>query len=819
MVMKKSFLFFFLAFFFGESNAQPDCVPGTFEQRIHANNISANLSVKGNLFRENSDPAFNVPFDLENRVATIYTAGLCIVGKDPAENLKASAMFYGINGINGSSDYWPGPLTNIGSTTTEDCANWDRLWKVEKYEVYNHLADFNDNGIIDDPISAIYKWPGAGNPNFESMNGFVLPGLPQGYAPFWDQNGDGIYNPSLGDYPIAPNTNQEAFPEQLFWGVFNDAGNVHTQFEAPAIGMEVQFSAWAYTCEAENDLNNSIFISYKLINRSVELFKEAKAGLFVDFDLGCYEDDYIGCIPEKNTFYAYNADNIDGAPIDNGGSSCDIDVPTFQGKTPTQAVTILNGELDYFAVMDAGTNSISEQSTPLFINELENYMNGFWRDGLPFTMGGNGYDSLQLTASTNHIYDGNPNDETAWSMFAENLVPENSDLKALSSTIIPDLSPGQSTELAFVFTYFDDEGNDHLQNVQSIYDRVDFLQEGYDQGMLNACDYQQICIEDCVWPGDTNQDGIANHLDLLPIITNIGESGPERLNYPTWAPKFAENWSQNGTKHVDANGDGLIEVADVYTSDLHYYLVTPDYEEPEATYPLGDNVYVELGGGSDIDNLDFGELTSIWVKLRNVENLHALAYTLEYDPTFFSAWIPTTNLSRLTVETEKISLARPNSDGFDYALGKVVASYDFEGTTINAIVVKINPDLANQVLESNQTQIRFRNLIGLDADGNDLNIGAGEIFLTIPGITVATKEIELEGLKIFPNPTSGIVTVESPNEIIDQVIVYDISGKKVNSYLIGTPRKELNLNHLGKGMYFLELTTTNGKYTSKLILN
>ena len=34
-------------------------------------------------------------------------------------------------------------------------------------------------------------------------------------------------------------------------------------------------------------------------------------GLFLDFEIGCPDDDYVGVIPESNMVFAYNSDEMD----------------------------------------------------------------------------------------------------------------------------------------------------------------------------------------------------------------------------------------------------------------------------------------------------------------------------------------------------------------------------------------------------------------------------------------------------------------------------------------------------------------------------
>ena len=113
-------------------------------------------------------------------------------------------------------------------------------------------------------------------------------------------------------------------------------------------------------------------------------------GLWVDFDLGCFSDDYVGCSPDRNTMFAYNQDAVDG----NNGAIC-AGVATFGDDAPVQTVTFLESnnfspnKMDKFIAYNL--NSSPTTSDPQAIIEFYRNLTGFWRDGLPLTEGGYGY--------------------------------------------------------------------------------------------------------------------------------------------------------------------------------------------------------------------------------------------------------------------------------------------------------------------------------------------------------------------------------------------------------------------------------------------
>ena len=91
---------------------------------------------------------------------------------------------------------------------------------------------------------------------YERFNRFYL-------APFFDRNGDGVYDPLSGDYPwydlagdIDCRTNRKVtlYGDYNMWWVFNDKGNIHTETGGDPIGMEIRSQAFAFA--TNDEINN-----------------------------------------------------------------------------------------------------------------------------------------------------------------------------------------------------------------------------------------------------------------------------------------------------------------------------------------------------------------------------------------------------------------------------------------------------------------------------------------------------------------------------------------------------------------------------------
>jgi len=83
------------------------------------------------------------------------------------------------------------------------------------------------------------------------------------------------------------------------------------------------------------------------------------------------------------------------------------------------------------------------------------------------------------------------------------------------------------------------------------------------------------------------------------------------------------------------------------------------------------------------------------------------------------------------------------------------------------------------------------------------------------------KENGLTSTNIFPNPTSGIVTIAA-NQALETIHVFDVSGKLVHSQTNITKQNnvEIDLSALNNGIYFIHAQTENGEVSkSKVVVS
>jgi len=327
------------------------CTSGSGFEILAVNNVRARINTGGDMWQNFATATAQYFIPANTQKTSLYAGALWIGGVDVNNQLKLAAQRFRQNGV----DFWPGPLTTdlTASTDAETCAKWDRMFHMSKAEVSEFIGWYNSSNQADEfpgytgPGDGIRNWPAhPENPN----HAFYL-------APFFDVNGDGVYNPDDGDYPYydfdnvlcplnyvgikgwkpaptmgsadgfygpdstwRPNANktenggllvdQVLKGDETFWWVFNDKGNAHTESGGQPIGLEIRAQAFAFA--TNDEINNMTFYSYEIINRSTFTLTNTYFAPWTDPDLGYAKDDLVGCDVERGMGYCYNGFDVDG---------------------------------------------------------------------------------------------------------------------------------------------------------------------------------------------------------------------------------------------------------------------------------------------------------------------------------------------------------------------------------------------------------------------------------------------------------------------------------------------------------------------------
>ncbi|MCE3280070.1 MAG: hypothetical protein K0S44_2261 [Bacteroidetes bacterium] len=454
---------------------------------LDINNVKARVNTCGDLFWDLYSGDYEVPKG--SGIGTIFADNLWIGGYDTGGQLKIAAQTYRQTG----TDFWPGPLDSNATTNSTVMADMNRVWKLNKCDI-DAYHTWVTNGIqgpftVDSlAVATMISWP-AFSPFGDRL------------APFVDFDNDGTYNINAGDYPLIKG-------DQAIYFIYNDKGGVHTETGGVSIGVEIHAMVYGYSCP-DSALQNSVFVNYKIINKSSFDLNNAFIGKWTDFDMGGYNDDYVGCDVTRGAYYAYNGDSIDeggygiypgaqgvvflkGAKVDDNG----IDDPsnnTANGQGYGDGI-VDNEELGVTRFMSYYNSSHSVTGNPNTAQEFFNYLSGQWLNGTLWNYGGVGTGTGN---SCDFMYPGD-SDPTGFGVHGSiPLTPWDEtivgnppgDRRGLASTGPFTFQPGdiQEFEVAYVF------GRDYTNlgaaaGVQVMKNRIDSIRSRFANGFgIESC--------------------------------------------------------------------------------------------------------------------------------------------------------------------------------------------------------------------------------------------------------------------------------------------------------------------------------------------
>ncbi|MBK8112721.1 MAG: hypothetical protein IPK46_21645 [Saprospiraceae bacterium] len=265
----KKYLIFFTTLISQLTFAQQDCLPGNAQYYYPSGKIVQHLSTSG-AFLNNSSGESGYNFLVNDEpVSLIYTGGIWIAAVDNDGKPSFSGTTYVTN--NNKSDWIQAPYLKmvqrlqqaIVKIGTNFCSRQRRFLTAVAL-MYNSNGSINKDNCDKLPKS-ILGWPGRSNPHFESVHGFNLPD--HTVASFFDNDGDGRYDPCSGDLPMLDpygaqiNTFEDVvatFPDRLSLNILNDRGSDNTLSFGLPLGIEIYQVAFDY--HSQDSLETTTFL-------------------------------------------------------------------------------------------------------------------------------------------------------------------------------------------------------------------------------------------------------------------------------------------------------------------------------------------------------------------------------------------------------------------------------------------------------------------------------------------------------------------------------------------------------------------------------
>lgn len=336
-----------------------------------------------------------------------------------------------------------------------------------------------------------------------------------------------------------------------------------------------------------------------------------------------------------------------------------------------------------------------------------------------------------------------------------------------------------------------------------------------------------------VWPGDINNNGIVNNVDVLYWAIANDSRGEARPNASTdwvgqdlpttvWADTFPNGLNY---AYADCNGDGVVNAADRNLIERNFGLVHGDVipDEFATGEPTSDPTLLLSSDTTTVPprgtlNADL----SLGTEMDSISNFYGIAFTVVYDPEILDQRASAFSLDLLRdtwlngrgndraeqfivnnkeLGVAQIAIIRKN--------GEPVSGFGDIGTfkIVMEDIVFLNSTVSN-------TDIKLVN-----DELADMMVAPSEITFSVDTVSVTStiRQIRQKGLKVFPNPVSGnqiTVEMDNPNEVIRIVQMFDTNGRLLSTLKFGglQHKEMIDLGLYPAGLYTLKIVTDKHLY-------
>ncbi len=345
-----------------------------------------------------------------------------------------------------------------------------------------------------------------------------------------------------------------------------------------------------------------------------------------------------------------------------------------------------------------------------------------------------------------------------------------------------------------------------------------------------------------MFPGDTNNDGIANYYDVLPIGLAYNSQGPPReIQNINWMPQEFFQWGQilpfSNVEFgfIDCDGNGIVDSMDVEAIAVNYDQMQNQANPPPMPYNLPDTLFTtnvpELSISFSMDtamvsDTFFAQINLTFPGPGDIEPGLGIAFGLEYDAALVKDSLTVIFPDTLADDLMFVSAAS-NFISF-YRLpqeGRIEMGAAGRGQNVingNRIVANVRFIVEDQIIRSVERgfAFTFTDVLLINNQERVLDIGTfSDTIVLVDTSTVRVKEVILENeIRLFPNPAHNQITIESDHLIFEDIIIYNQLGQMVFFKKIpGQRQHQINIENLPRGIYFAKIHTNKGVLTKKVL--
>ena len=349
---------------------------------------------------------------------------------------------------------------------------------------------------------------------------------------------------------------------------------------------------------------------------------------------------------------------------------------------------------------------------------------------------------------------------------------------------------------------------------------------------------ETICdFNDCVFPGDANKDGTVNIFDALNLgigYNAVGEVRPNAAIEPNLQAAF--DWDLNtlldlNFKHLDCNGDGLVDAEDFVAIDQNYQRITQNKTfETSPSFPeislkfAADTLYFNPSQ----TKIEILANLSVGNSIMPIDNFYGLAFSFNYNNPLIKSiqtnYIPNAFFGdTATFFTEDKFLENDQQYGF------AITKTDQTNVTGEGDIAVVSFILELDILDgrSQVLELDLNELTPIDSNGEEIPVSIPSdttrvVLIFDENLSVNTEEHLTDNqFQIYPNPANDFLVIDlakAINLVDNKVEIFNTLGQRVWMKSLSQHQNNLDISTLITGVYWVKIYTENGVGVQEIVV-
>jgi len=348
--------------------------------------------------------------------------------------------------------------------------------------------------------------------------------------------------------------------------------------------------------------------------------------------------------------------------------------------------------------------------------------------------------------------------------------------------------------------------------------------------------FSPFCFTQTVWPGDVNNNGIVNEVDLLYLGLAFNAIGsPRTTTTNEWIGQdLTTAWEgtfPNGLNFAfaDCNGDGIVDLNDAAVIESNFTL-------SHADVPFIPDEIVAAVQGTDPKFSFAAPIITVTPNVREevrislsgeegltISNILGISFHLNLGPDFFQTdrsrfeFSNVTWLSPFGEETTDLIVKNEDNGKIKVAITKTDQIPASGAGLVGTVSFVIIEDAVDLLMQDDTLSIEIDSVTVFTDDFEQIPVLGATAILEVEGRSTSTYNPILDKIKLYPNPTSGWVLLKTNDIAIEKVEVVNALGQIIyQESLNKNAFHSLDLQAIPAGIHWLRMITEYGTRSTKI---